>query len=45
MIDNIKKIAISGGNGKMGNLLSQHIKSKDLFEIAGIYERISESKE
>ena len=45
MIDNIKKIAISGGNGKMGNLLSQHIKSKDLFEISGIYDPISESKE
>ena len=45
MIDNIKKIAISGGNGKMGNLLSEHIKSKDLFEVSGIYDPISESKE
>jgi len=45
MIDNIKKIAISGGNGKMGKLLSEHIKSKDLFEISGIYDPISQSKE
>ena len=40
MIDNIKKIAISGGNGKMGNLLSEHIKSKDSFEVSGIYDPI-----
>jgi len=45
MIDNIKKIAISGGNGKMGNLLSEHIKSKDSFEVSGIYDPIAESKE
>ena len=45
MTDNIKKIAISGGNGKMGKLLSEHIKSKDLFEISGIYDPISQSKE
>ena len=41
MIDNIKKIAISGGNGKMGNLLSEHIKSKDSFEVSGIYDPIA----
>ena len=29
----------------MGNLLSEHIKSKDLFEVSGIYDPISESKE
>lgn len=45
MTDNIKKIAISGGNGKMGKLLSEHIKSKNLFEISGIYDPISQSKE
>ena len=37
MTDNIKKIAISGVNGKMGKLLSEHIKNKDLFQISGIY--------
>ena len=45
MIDNIKKIAISGGNGKMGKLLSEHIKGKDSFEVSGIYDPISKSKE
>ena len=45
MIDNIKKIAISGGNGKMGKLLSEHIKGKDSFEVSGIYDPISNSKE
>ena len=45
MTNNIKKIAISGGNGKMGTLLSEHIKTKDFFEISGIYDPISQSRE
>ena len=45
MIDNIKKIAISGGNGNMGKLLSEHIKNRNSFEISGIYDPISTSKE
>ena len=32
------QIAIAGGNGKMGTLLSELIESKDGFEISGIYD-------
>ncbi len=37
MSNNIQ-IAIAGGNGKMGTLLSELIESKDCFEISGIYD-------
>ncbi len=32
------KIAIAGGSGKMGKLLSDFIKNKNEFEISGIYD-------
>ena len=32
------KIAISGGMGKMGLLLSDFIESKDGYDISGIYD-------
>ena len=37
------KIAISGGMGKMGLLLSDFIESKDGYDISGIYDPEKES--
>ena len=38
------QIAIAGGNGNMGTLLSEFIESKDGFEVSGIYNRKDGSK-
>ncbi len=37
------KIAISGGMGKMGLLLSDFIENKDGYDISGIYDPEKES--
>ena len=39
----IKQIAISGGNGKMGIMLSELIEKHNSYEISGIYDPITNS--
>ncbi len=41
MESNIKTIAISGGNGKMGTLLSDLIDNNKSYEISGVYDPVS----
>ena len=41
MGSNIKTIAISGGNGKMGTLLSDLIDKNKSYEISGVYDPVS----
>ncbi len=43
MGSNIKTIAISGGNGKMGTLLSDLIDKNKSYEISGVYDPVSNS--
>ena len=38
MNDQIIEIAISGGMGKMGQLVSEFIESKEGYKVSGIYD-------
>ncbi len=44
MNNKIKQIAISGGNGNMGMLLSDLIEKNKCYEISGIYDPVSNSQ-
>ena len=34
----VKTVVVSGGNGKMGNLVTDYIESRDDFKVVGIFD-------